>query len=148
MIDFSTLKRLTIPEGKVKQITDVDGNVLWSALSQITFSGLPLMPNFSAAYISIPNGEVELPSTLLGDVTVGIPEGTIIRCFVGADTGYEGVIILNGEVVYTKTGQSSFITPITGTYDYIVTRDARIKVSNTGTSNNRDQVGTITITET
>jgi hypothetical protein len=107
-----------------------------------------LIPNFSAAYISIPNGEVELPSTLLGDVTVGIPEGTIIRCFVGADTGYNGTVVLNGDIVHTETGSSGIITPITGAYDYIVTRDARIKISNTGSSDNRDRVGTITITET
>ena len=30
MIDFSTLKSLTIPEGKVVQITDINGNALWT----------------------------------------------------------------------------------------------------------------------
>lgn len=29
MIDFSTLKSLTIPEGEVTKITDANGNVLW-----------------------------------------------------------------------------------------------------------------------
>ena len=33
MIDFSTLKGLTIPEGNVKQISDAQGNVLWSAIT-------------------------------------------------------------------------------------------------------------------
>lgn len=32
MIDFSTLQGLTIPEGVVKQISDAQGNVLWSAV--------------------------------------------------------------------------------------------------------------------
>lgn len=32
-IDFSTLQGLTIPEGVVTQITDANGNVLWSASS-------------------------------------------------------------------------------------------------------------------
>jgi hypothetical protein len=31
MINFSTLKGLTIPEGVVTQITDASGSVLWSA---------------------------------------------------------------------------------------------------------------------
>ena len=30
-IDFATLKSLTIPEGVVKQIADINGNILWSA---------------------------------------------------------------------------------------------------------------------
>lgn len=30
MIDFSTLRGLTIPEGEVIQITDASGNVLWA----------------------------------------------------------------------------------------------------------------------
>lgn len=37
MIDFSTLKGLTIPEGNVKQITDAQGNVLWSAAPKVKF---------------------------------------------------------------------------------------------------------------
>lgn len=39
MIDFSTLKGLTIPEGNVKQITDANGRVLWSATIKFTING-------------------------------------------------------------------------------------------------------------
>lgn len=35
MIDFSTVKGITIPEGAVKKITDSSGNVLWEG--NITF---------------------------------------------------------------------------------------------------------------
>ena len=38
MIDFSTLKGLTIPEGVVKQITDSAGRVLWSASQPVTIT--------------------------------------------------------------------------------------------------------------
>ena len=34
MIDFSTLQRLTIPEGVVTQIADSEGNVLWALASE------------------------------------------------------------------------------------------------------------------
>lgn len=35
MIDFTTLKELTIPEGKVTKITDISGNVLWESRSDV-----------------------------------------------------------------------------------------------------------------
>ncbi len=38
MIDFSTLKGLTIPEGNVTQIADASGRVLWSAITLIEFT--------------------------------------------------------------------------------------------------------------
>lgn len=37
-INFSTLKKLTIPEGVVKQITDASGRVLWSASKPIVLT--------------------------------------------------------------------------------------------------------------
>ena len=40
MIDFSTLKAVSVPEGNVKQITDAQGRVLWSAKkSSVVFDG-------------------------------------------------------------------------------------------------------------
>ena len=39
MINFSTLKSLTIPEGNVTKITDASGQILWSATIKFTING-------------------------------------------------------------------------------------------------------------
>lgn len=144
MLDFSRLQRVEIPEGKVTKITDASGRVLWKYQPQITVSGQPIIPGLSCAYISVPNGEFQ---TSFIQTTYSVPVGTIIRCHVGADTGYEGKVVLNGEVVYTKTGEFGIISPPLGTYDYEVTRDARIVINITGTSSEQNRAGQIIITE-
>ncbi len=51
MMDFSTLKGLTIPEGKVKKITDSSGAVIWE--SGITFY---VATSYQTFTINVPSG--------------------------------------------------------------------------------------------
>ena len=51
MIDFSSVKGITIPEGKVKKITDSSGNVLWEG--NITFKVSTYHKVFT---LSVPSG--------------------------------------------------------------------------------------------
>lgn len=51
MIDFSTVKGITIPEGAVKKITDSSGNVLWEG--NITFYVKTSLTTFTLA---VPSG--------------------------------------------------------------------------------------------
>lgn len=51
MIDFSTVKGITIPEGSVKKITDSSGNVLWEG--DITFY---VKTNIKTFTLSVPSG--------------------------------------------------------------------------------------------
>lgn len=95
MIDFSTLKGLTIPEGNVKQISDASGRVLWSAKpseATVTITG-----DWSDTTITI-NGVTYY------DTTVVVPIGTVITCYANNDenrTPYG--IYLNGVHVALTT---------------------------------------------
>lgn len=81
MIDFSTLKGLTIPEGAVTQITDAAGNVLWKQApseAKITIIGnggnyanvvIDGVTYNTAAEVTVPIGTVitpTIPSTAQG----------------------------------------------------------------------------------
>jgi hypothetical protein len=140
MIDFSTLKGLTIPEGNVTKITDVSGNVLWEAPP----SGVKITLSFKAngspsfrdiAYIIIEGVKYPITNTNPATEELILPIGTIITCYVGsANTSVtQQKITLNGKTVangtseylYTVVGEASIVattqmtyTPMTGTVAY------------------------------
>ena len=59
MINFSTLKSLTIPEGKVKQILDSNGSVLWSIkLVSIAVTTPPTKIQYQEGEVFDPTGMV------------------------------------------------------------------------------------------
>lgn len=137
---FSTLRGLTIPEGKVAKITDGSGRVLWSAVKManltitsfwdgmdgdtariIINSPSPFAPNPNE-----PNNKVTTWTAYVYDLldqqnrTIKIPVGSTIECYITRDKGNaESYIKLNN--VNVATGE--------GTYVYTVTGDATIDVS-------------------
>ena len=81
MIDFATLKGLTIPEGVVTQITDASGMVLWSAVKSFIGTcflrpsadislGHPVYPEtLSAGYLAINEEVSDGNATYIGYTT-------------------------------------------------------------------------------
>lgn len=138
MIDFSTLKGLTIPEGAVKQITDESGAVLWSANTtakvRITSECNGIMGD--TAYIKIVSDTVifEAYAYDMPDCTIEVPIGATIECTVSRNKGNaDSSISVNGTKVLTE-----------GTYIYTVTRDVAVHVSD---RYSMGEYGIITITE-
>lgn len=121
MIDFSTLKGLTIPEGVVTQIADASGRVLWkSGPSEATVTITKTGGLATAVFVTIDSVEYTT------DAVITVPIGTVISCTPS------GSVILNGQTVANGTG---------ATYDYTVTKNVTINLHwQKGT-------GTITITE-
>ena len=113
---------------------------------ELRVTGQPMtMPELTCAYIKVPNGEFD-PSTL--GVNYLVPDGTIIECVVGADKGYNGTVILNGETVLTVEGGKDFLGFVNiGTYIYTVTCNASINIVRNGDQGSGTRQGTITITE-
>lgn len=140
MIDFSTLKELTIPEGNVTQITDASGNVLWKQAP----SGVPITLSFTRqgaasfyTYASITVDGVSYPTVdnqlNLPTEEIIVPIGSVITCKVAGNVGTPQ-IKLNGKTVasgnnkeyqYTVVGEATIaasiarsFTPQTGTQPY------------------------------
>lgn len=125
MIDFKTVKKMTIPEGSVAKITDASGNVLWSGVEKVTIT-INVEPStrgsgFATATI---NGVTYGDST--GTYTVDIPVGTVITCYaaygkVDGDADGGAIYLNSTQVAYSSEG---------ATYDYTVTGNATIRLYN------------------
>lgn len=125
MIDFSTLKSLTIPEGEVVKIEDTSGNVLWEkapegATVTITKTKAGYEDIYNGGYVKIDGVYYREPTNIV------VPLGTVIVCTAPyASTQYGafgGTITLNGDVV--STGGK--------TYEYTVNKDVEIAIKNVG----------------
>lgn len=150
MIDFSTLKGLTIPEGTVTQIADASGSVLWSAVEKvavtITTSGT-FIPGSTPASVTI-NGVSYNSAT-----TVDVPMGTVIVCSAPWETLYNSTNRAGGSVKLNGTTVAPLAVGVNPTiYEYTVNGDIGITFSYTnvptgsGYSNTRTGT-TINITE-
>lgn len=113
MIDFSTLKGLTIPEGVVKQITDSAGRVLWKASQPVTIT----LTGSANCYVDYKGARYTAPATFEADIGDEILIET-----TAAPTG--GVIYLNGEQVASSSGSTR--------YTYDVACDVNIDVQEIG----------------
>jgi hypothetical protein len=134
MIDFATLKSLTVPEGNVKKITDESGNVLWEAPPSgvtvtITNSGVTNVP---------PNGSIIIEGVSYKQPqSIVVPLGTVITCSAPWTKhqiygSYGGQIKLNGTLVADRgSGNGGGTT----TYDYTVNKDVEIDINNVGSPN-------------
>lgn len=108
MIDFSTLKGLTIPEGNVTEIKDANGNVLWSAVK----------PHPVVVALSRGNAGAGITSTLDGEDFSGI--ATILSTQNLAIQFTSGSLYLNDEVVYSGGTDITYIVPISDTTTHIM----------------------------
>lgn len=152
MIDFSTLKGLTIPEGAVKQITDASGRVIWSAVknAKVTITSECNGINGDTSSITVTSAEPFAPDPSnpsetttswtvvcweMPDCTIEIPAGSTIACTV-TDTKASNrcSVAVNGVNVLTAPG----------TYLYTVTRDVAVHVADQYA---QGEYGVITITE-
>lgn len=85
-IDFSTLKSLTIPEGKTVKITDASGRVMWAKpnsddeMVTVTITGTG---RASCCYVTVDG------TTYTSAATLSVPVGTIITCHTD-DEGKDG----------------------------------------------------------
>lgn len=120
-IDFTGVNGIADDYGNVKQISDAQGNVLWSAKpSEATVTITGSGGNANMVWVTI-NGVDYREAT-----SVNVPIGTVITC------NPYGSVILNGQTVANGTGV---------TYNYTVTKNVAINM------NWRQGTGTITITE-
>jgi hypothetical protein len=153
MIDFATLKGVTIPEGVVKQISDANGNVLWSAekMAKITITSLCQGINGDTSSIIVTSTKPFAPVPTNPSYTttswtavcweepnciVELPVGSTIACTVRDTKTAERrcYVELNGTKVLSEAG----------TYVYTVTRDAAVHVTDKYAMG---EYGMITITE-
>ena len=150
-IDFATVKGLEIPEGKVVQITDADGVVLWDANVKVTitssFFGMDgdtasITVNSSVPFSPDPTNPSYKTKTWTVSVadepncTIKIPVGSTIECTVSREKGNaDSYISLNGTRVVTGVG----------TYLYTVTGEVTITIAD---KYSQGDYGMITITET
>jgi hypothetical protein len=127
MIDFSTLKALTIPEGEVTKIEDAIGNVMWSAVKKVkltvktVFGGMdgdtasitirsstPFAPDPSNPSHTTTSWTVQVSDE--PDCTIEITEGSTIECTVSRNKGNaDSHISLNGTRVLTGEGTHIYI---------------------------------------
>ena len=152
MIDFSTLKSLTIPEGVVTQIADASGTVLWSAVNKVKVTITSLWNGIDGdmASITVTSPEAFAPdpanpgSTTKTwtvfvydepDCTIEIPAGSTITCTVDdSKASNRCYVSVNGVEVLSDPG----------TYVYTVTRDASIHLED---EYSQGEYGKITITD-
>ena len=150
MIDFSTLKGLTIPEGNVTQIADASGSVLWSAVEKVTVniktSGMFITGSIPAS-VTI-NGVSYNSAT-----TVDVPKGSVIVCSAPWVTLYNSTNRSGGEVKLNGTIVAPWVVGVNPTiYEYTVNGDIEIMFSYanvpTGAGYSNTRTGTnISITE-
>lgn len=118
MIDFSTLKELTIPEGNVTQITDASGNVLWkqapsgATIALIGDTGYGGHWGLTTSYAEY-NGTKYLAPEI---IEAAIGDTILFRC-AGAPNGCN--IYLNGNRVATGADAN---------YSYTVSGDAEVDI--------------------
>lgn len=138
MMDFSTLRGVTIPEGEVTQIADANGVVLWSAntTAKVTITSECNGIMGDTAHIKIVSETVSFEAYAydMPDCTIEVPIGSTIECTVTRNKGNaDSSISLNGTKVLTE-----------GTYIYTVTGNVAIHVSD---RYSMGEYGVITITE-
>ena len=138
MMDFSTLRGVTIPEGEVTQIADANGVVLWSAntTAKVTITSECNGIMGDTAHIKIVSETVSFEAYAydMPDCTIEVPIGSTIECTVIRNKGNaDSSISLNGTKVLTE-----------GTYIYTVTGNVAIHVSD---RYSMGEYGVITITE-
>ena len=136
MIDFSTLKGLTIPEGNVTKITDASGRVLWNADDGMRTVMIAGSGHASYCYVMIDG--VKYTST----ATLEVPVGTIITCYVHDKYGANKQSLKVNGVELAKDAPSYKFT-----YDYTVTSTRKIMVALLAVANPSEAHGTITINE-
>ena len=148
---FTTLKGLTILEGKVIKITDTSGRVIWNANVKITITSNFLGMDGDTASITVnsttqfspdptnPSYKTKIWTVSVADqpnCIIEIPVNSTIECTVSRDKGNaDSYISLNGTRVVTGEG----------TYLYTVTGDATITIAD---KYSQGDYGMITINDT
>lgn len=122
--------------------TKVGGYLIVGETAEITITGDPMVKLTSACVGKIDGLSV---SGTCDGVRPYI-KGTVITLEVGADEGYQGEVVLNGETVFVCEG-AVYIFVTRSPYDYIVSRDATIEIIETGNSTDKNRQGKIIITE-
>lgn len=130
MIDFSTLKGLTIPEGVITQIADARGKVLWSAVDNLTVTMTQANPSDVTASISWDGGSASTPGTYQ------VPEGTKVSAYIRhwkKITDVHAQILLNGVLVATGENVGSYSdTDTAAEYSFTLTKDITFYVGTYG----------------
>lgn len=153
MIDFSSVKGITIPEGTVTKITDASGAVLWSAnnTAKVTISSLCQGIDGDTSWLRITSPEPFNPfpdnpnwgTTTSWFVfvweepnkTIELPIGATIECIVDdSKASNRCYVMLNGVEVLSEPG----------TYVYTVKGDVTIRMED---EYSMGEYGWITITE-
>ena len=152
MMDFASVKGLTIPEGEVTQIEDENGNVIWSAVQKamVTITSECNGINGDTSSITVTSAEPFAPDPTnpsetttswtvvcweMPSCTIELPAGSTIECTVrDTKSSNRCYVALNGTNVQTGAG----------TYLYTVTRDVTVHVAD---AYSQGEYGTIIITE-
>lgn len=134
MSDFSAYKDWAIPEGKVKQVTDEAGNVLWKAVENLTVTMTQANPNNVTAYIVYTIG---INITVISEPgTYQVPAGTEMRAYVvhkGNLTDVHPYIIFNGTSVGTSGSEGPYYDETYfAKYDFTLTKDITFYVGTYG----------------
>ena len=129
MIDFATLKGVTIPEGNVTQITDASGAVLWKAAPsganvKVTLENsgtFASMTSSNYAYFTLDGVRHAVAEELV------VPIGTVITFGLTKPTGGSvtaGIYLNGAQVAYNTNDRYS------ASYVYTVTGDIEVKLCN------------------
>lgn len=122
--------------------TKVGGYLIVGETAEITITGDPFIKIASACV-----GKIDgLSVSGTCDGVSSYIKGTVITLEVGADEGYQGEVVLNGETVFVCEG-AAYIFVTRSPYDYIVSRDVTIEIIETGNSTDKNRQGKIIITE-
>lgn len=152
-IEFATIKGWEIPEGKVVQVADAIGRIMWIAVQKVKVtitsqwlgmdgdtasitvnSSMPFAPDPSNPSYKVTSWTVSVADE--PNCTIEIPVGSTIECAVSRDKGNaDSYIKLNGSKVVKGDG----------TYIYTVTRDVAITIED---KYSQGDYGMITIVET
>lgn len=142
MIDFSTLRALTIPEGKVKRIDDASSRVLWSAERNVNVTITSKCEGINGDTASI---TVRVPATITPqfvavvreepDCIIELSVGSTIECTVNdTKSSNRCYVSVNGVNVLTEPG----------TYVYTVTKNVSVHMQDKYATG---EYGMITIVE-
>lgn len=138
MIDFSSVKNLTVPEGKVDKITDVSGNVLWKKnIYTITYRH---SNNTGGLYDNSNTGPMDCYALRIGGtdkeiepklgaftndaVTYEVEYGTQIEVLVTYKDGGTGYKSHNGRIYWNG---EKIVDASTACYTWNVTADTDIR---------------------
>ena len=135
-MSFAAYKEWAIPEGKVKQVTDEAGNVLWSAVKPAT---IKVTGSGSADCVGIWHNENNW-EYYYGPATFTANIGDTITCRLTEcwDNQY---LYINNEYVEGGYGENDI------SYEYTVVSDAVIDLYQYDGSTKRERVGKIKSTE-